>query len=85
MGIAVEEQTLKAKRERITLVLRLILVIAGAFVMIVGASGILGRAVLDTPIHDNLGFFILLMGGGVLVLTSVFKTGFFIGFFIQSL
>jgi hypothetical protein len=74
-----------AKHEYLVLALRLVLVIVGGFVLLIGISGMLGDVILDTPVHDNLGYFVLLLAGATLVLTGVFKTGFFIDFFAQLL
>jgi hypothetical protein len=80
-----EEQAMDAKHEYLVLALRLVLVIVGGFVLLIGISGMLGDVILDTPVHDNLGYFVLLLAGATLVLTGVFKTGFFIDFFAQLL
>jgi hypothetical protein len=74
-----------AKHEYLVLALRLVLVIVGGFVLLIGISGMLGDVILDTPVHDNLGYFVLLLAGATIVLTGVFKTGFFIDFFAQLL
>jgi len=79
----VEDHALDAKHEYVVTSLRVVLVIIGGFVLLIGVSGMLGNVILETPIHDNLGYFVLLLAGATLVLTGVFKTGFFIGFFVQ--
>jgi len=79
------KSVLDAKQKHIVTALRLVFVTIGAVVMLVGVFGMLGYLVSDSPILNQLGFFIILILGAAMVFTGLFKTSFFIEFVVSLL
>lgn len=75
--------SLGTKHERIVTVIRIVFVTIGTIIMLIGISGMLGHGVIDTPILNQLGLFVMSIVGIAMILTGLFKTAFFIDFVVQ--